>query len=557
MRARMTVAATFLALLFGLDVLAAPGARGPRARASDEIALLALSDSLGHGTMDGVNNEVNTRHAFVQLVAERLSAHHSLFFSQPFFDEQEKRIQPFRIPTNLAVDGSETFSLEGLVYGKRAGLDDTLPSNSLLANARLPFRMKDKYDKVLYPLNLRAGAPISQLDSAIWLLNETVPAKGVEDAMVILWIGNNDSSSAALGTGGSNPEFQPIPLDEIGPELKPLLRALLRYGERTGEVSFEPYLASSIERQLTSLDDFAAQYERILTRLLSETAASGVERTIFASTLPYYSSVGYLMDSEDLEFYLRQIDPSYSVPPTFHRVAPDGEPIVNPLLGDRVSLLTFGFMFALLDSGYSPDYVNRILEVGGEQRDGLVLSEDEQQFIRDRIDGFNSVIEGLAAAQGPSVRPLLIGGLLNDVLTGQIELTVGGRKFYRKWSRGGAFTLDGVHPGYTGQAFVANYFLSAIDSAMGFTSSPYDLEEIASTDPYIDRDGDGWVPGPGYEPTGAAKVLFLLKDSDDADPGIGPELPPDVWDQISDMLLERILGIPAIRAEADRIRARR
>jgi hypothetical protein len=303
--------------------------------------------------------------------------------------------------------------------------------------------MKDKYDKVLYPLNLRAGAPVSQLDGAIWLLNEAVPGKGVEDAIVILWIGNNDSSSAALGYGGSNPEFQPIPLDEIGAELKPLLRTLLRFGERTGEVSFEPYLASTLERQLTSLDDFASQYERILTRLLSETAASGVERTIFASTLPYYSSVGYLMDSEDLEFYLRQIDPAYSVPETFRRVAPDGEPIVNPLLGDRISLLTFGFMVALLDGGYPPEYVNRILESGGEQRDGMVLSEDEQQFIRDRIDGFNGLIEGLAAQGPPSAGA--IGGLRTT--SHRTDRSDGrGRRFYRKRSRE-AFTRRRP-PGY-------------------------------------------------------------------------------------------------------------
>jgi hypothetical protein len=329
---------------------AAPTTEAARRKAQEsgpDYMLIALSDSLGHGTMDGVNNELNTRNAFVQLVADKLQVGNSVYFSQPFFDEQEKRIQPFRIPTNLSVDGSDSFSLEGFEYYRRAGVDTSFLSTELLGDKLFPRSLKDKYDRVLYPLNVLDRGPMSQLDGAIWLLSTKAPALSVGEAAVVLWIGNNDSSSAALGYGGANPEFQPIPLAEVGPELKPLLRLLLRFGERQGEVSFEPYGPTAIDRHLTLLDDFAAQYERILSRLLAETAASGVPRKVFACTLPYYSSVGYLMDSEDLEYYLRKQNPDYTVPPTFKRVALPGDPIEDPLLGDRVSLLTFGFMYAL------------------------------------------------------------------------------------------------------------------------------------------------------------------------------------------------------------------
>jgi len=535
-------------------VAAPDGARRKAQRTGPDYMLVALSDSLGHGTMDAVNNELNTRHAFIQLVADRLQAGNSLYFSQPFFDSQEKRIQPFRIPTNLSVDGSDSFSLEGLEYYRRAGVDTSVVSKGLLGDRVLPRLLKDKYDKVLYPLNVLNRGPVSQLDGAIWLLN--APALKIGEAAVILWIGNNDSSSAALGYGGKNPEFQPIPLDEVGPELKPLLRTLLRFGERQGDVSFEPYGPAAIERHLTLLDDFAAQYERILSRLLAETAASGVSRQVFACTLPYYSSVGYLMDSEDLEFYLRKQNPGYSVPPTFKRVAPPGEPIEDPLLGDRISLLTFGFMYALLHSGYSAGYVNGVLEIAGQQRDGLVLSEGEQQTIRERIDGYNDIIRTTAAMHS-EVHVVEIGEHLNDTLTGETDVIVGGRKFDRKWSRGNAFSIDGVHPGYTGQAYVANFFLDAIDDALGTATTPYDLEQVAASDPYIDRDGDGWVPGPDTAPIGIGKLLSLLTDDDDQNPAVGATLPADTWDLISSILLERILGIPSIGAEAARIRAGR
>jgi len=150
-----------------------------------------------------------------------------------------------------------------------------------------------------------------------------------------------------------------------------------------------------------------------------------------------------------------------------------------------------------------------------------------------------------------------IGEHLNETLTGETEVIVGGRKFDRKWSRGSAFSIDGVHPGYTGQAYVANFLLDAIDDTLGTDTTPYDLEQVSTLDPYIDRDGDGWVPGPDTTPTGVAKLLFLLTDDDDENPAVGADLPADTWDLISDILLERILGIPTLAAEAARIRAGR
>jgi hypothetical protein len=552
---RLAIAA--LAVLFfssWASAAAAPqGGHRKAQRRGHDYMLIALSDSLGHGTMDGVNIELNTRNAFVQLIADKLQVANRVYFSQPFFDGEEKRIQPFRIPTNLSVDGSDLFSLEGLDYYRRAGVDTSFLSTELLGDRVLPRRLKDKYDRVLYPLNVLKRGPVSQLDGALWLLNEAAPTLAVRDAVIVLWMGNNDSSSAALGFGGANPEFQPIPLRQVGPELKPLLRALLLFGELQGEVSFEPYGPAAIDRNLTLLDDFAAQYERILSRLVAE-SAGGVSPQVFACTLPYYSSVGYLLDSEDLEYYLRKQKPGYTVPPSFKRVAPPGDPIEDPLLGDRISLLTFGFMYALLESGYPVDYVNGVLETRGQQRDGLVLSEAEQQSIRDRIDGYNDVIRA-AAALHPTVHLVELGEHLNATLTGETEVIVGGRKLDRKWSRGGGFSLDGVHPGYTGQAFVANFILDAIDDALGTDTTPYDLETMFALDPYVDRDGDGWVPGPDTVPTGIARMLSLLTDDDDENPAVGVNLPDDTWELISDILLSRILGIPSIAAEAARIRA--
>jgi len=534
-----------------LSLLGFIGSGSVQAATGPRTVLIGVGDSLTHGTMDATNNAINTLNAYLQKIAESLGQVIPLIFSQPLFDEEERRLMPFLVPTNLGVDGADTFSLEGVEYYKRAGAEESFITPEYLCDRRLPRRLEDKYDKVLYPLNLLTRHPVSQMDSALYLLHQLVADRS--KGLIIFWVGNNDSSTAALGSGGKNPTFLPIPLEQIEREITPALRLLLRFGERQGALSFAPYTMTSIERNLTELQDFVDQYEHLLTRLEAEGAFSTGQVELFLLTLPYYSAVGYLFDSEDLEYYLRKLNPAYTVPPTFKRVAPPGEPITDPLKGDRISLLTFGFMYALLHSGYPVEDVNQVLEIGGEQRDELVLSEEEQQFIMSRIDGFNAAIKALAAARGPHVHLIDIGRYLNDALTGKTVISIGDRVLSRKWVRGSSFTLDGVHPGYTGQALIANVVLEHLNAILGGEAPLHVLSDVLARDPYVDRDGDGWAPGPAYEAFGLTELLFLFKDPDDGDPTVQPELPPDVWDRISDVLLREILGIPLIRMEAGRL----
>jgi len=502
------------------------------------ILLIGVGDSLTHGTMDATNNATNTLNAYLQKVAESLGTVSRLTFSQPLFDEQENRLEPFVVPTNLGVDGADAFSAEGLEYYQRAGVPTSYVTDDYLADALFPAGFQDKYDKVFYPINVKARKKASMLDSAIWLMSRYDRAG---QPVVIFWLGNNDSSSAALGQGGSNPSFLPIPIQQVAPALTPLVRTLLLKGEAAGELSFEPYTQASIERNLTVLADFVGQYNHLLGRLKAQ-VSSVVGAKVFLLTLPYYSSIGYLFDSEDLEFYFRKLDPSYTVPSSFNRVAPPGQPITDPTRGDRISLLTFGLMYALLDSGYSTEYVNGVLEIDGQQRDGLVLSEAEQGYIRSRIDGFNAAIRDAAVAYGPEAHVIEVGEFLNRGLTGQTPIVIGGKVLSRKWIRGSGFTFDGVHPNYTAQALIANVVLGALNTTLGLSAPLYDLEAILNTDPYIDWDEDGWAPGPSYSATGIPELLFMFKDPDDSSPEVQPVLPLDVWRRISTAILREFLG---------------
>lgn len=531
-------------VLFGSILLIAVGF-SPGALEAQEppILLMGVSDSLGQGTMDATNNYWATANAPFFRTYSSLRTVTSVYYSEPWYDFAENRIYPYALPTNFSVDGADVFSIEGIEYGKRVGTTVNLPSTALLADVLDPALFEDDYDKVLSPILYGTGTPVSQVDAAIWLTNQWP----LDEALLLLWIGNNDSSLAALGTGGRAPSFQPIPLAHIAREIDPQLFLLLVLGALSGEVSFEPYSQASILRNLTEVDDFTAQYDAVLTRISAETAGSGVTLRRAMLTLPYYSAVGYLLDSDDLEFYLRKLAPSYTVPPTFARVnLPD-----EPLSGDRVSLVTFGLMYFLLGSGYSPSYVNSILELGGVQVDGLVMSEAEQAIIMSRIDAFNDAIRSLATKHGADL--IDIGSFLNATFLGDIQIPVGGRALTRKWVRGGGLSFDGVHPNPTGASLVASYILWRMRALYGYPAPLYNLDATGSADPYRDRDGDGFAAGPPWTASGLTELLHLFRDTNDQNPSVGAVIPPDVWDRVSRVLLERATLVPALEADAREI----
>jgi hypothetical protein len=383
----------------------------------------------------------------------------------------------------------------------------------------------------------------------IWGLNRLAVQSDETRAIVVFWIGNNDSADAAL-LGGAKPTQIPMPAELVEPEITWALRTLLRFGQETNEVAFEPYTMASIQTNLTEALDFDQQYRHLIERIETETILPADRYEIFLLTLPYFTSVGFLFDSEDLEFYLRQVNPDYSVPPTFQRVAPPGEPITHTFAGDHASIFTFGMMYLLLTEGYSVDYVNQALEIDGQQRDGLVVTEAEEQFISDRIDLFNETILDVAA-QRPNMHVVDMGAHMNEGMSGGV--TVGDKVIGRKWIRGSGFSLDGVHPGWTVHALLANFLLENINEVLGLDAAMVNPEAVLALDPYIDHDGDGWAPGPGYHTSGLATMLFLFTDADDADPDTGPVLPHNVWRVLSAAFIQNMLSMPPIRAEAERL----
>ncbi len=483
--------------------------------------LLAVGDSLTQGTRDATNNQYHLQNAYLQKVASKLSLVLPLKFNQAWLDVNGTRLNPLTIPTNLGIDGEDIFSVEGYEYYKRAGTSSNYISSDYLCDRLQPYLFTDMHDKVLYPINLLAGKPVSQIDALIWHLNNRSGP-----AIVIFWVGNNDAALSTLGLGGKNPQYLPIPFDQIKDRLSPVVSYLLNFGRNQGVIAFEPFTAEQIEHNLTDMADFQTQLNRLVARM--NLNRSGVK--YFFLTYPYYPEVGYLMGKDDLEFYLTG-KLGYPVPSAF-----DG----------RISLLTFFCLYELAREGYT----ERLDAILGNN--ALVMSTDEVQIIKDRIDLFNSAVKSLSGR--PNAYIIDTGDKLNQSFSS--GLPVGTYLLTRNWGRGGSFSLDGVHPGHTVHTHIANIILQGINFALGLNAPLWDLASVVSSDPYVDFDGDGWVAGPNLAPSGRTKILYLFKDYQEGVPGpavIDLMAPADVWSLISSALLEEIIGIPLIRAEAERI----
>jgi hypothetical protein len=114
-------------------------------------------------------------------------------------------------------------------------------------------------------------------------------------------------------------------------------------------------------------------------------------------------------------------------------------------------------------------------------------------------------------------------------------------------------TSTRVHPNLP-TVLIANFVLWRLEAELGIYAPLYPLSAVAAMDPYWDNDGDGWAPGPPWAAPGITELLHLFRDPNDASASVGVDLPDDVWDRISAVLLDEILDVPAIRAQAEKMK---
>jgi hypothetical protein len=199
---------------------------------------------------------------------------------------------------------------------------------------------------------------------------------------------------------------------------------------------------------LTPLPDFETSFTELMNRL----AATGA--TLVVANIPDIGSIPYFIPAE-------QISGMAGVPLS----------VIGPVLGitggDFVTLDSLQLVFAIL--------VNPAL---GPLPGSSVLTRVEMAQVRAAVDGYNTIIATQAKSHGAALAD--IHGLTDSIR--DRGYVVRGQRLTTDYL-GGVFSLDGIHPTYTGHALIANEFIHALNTQFAAGIPPISIEQVATGDP--------------------------------------------------------------------------
>jgi len=155
-----------------------------------------------------------------------------------------------------------------------------------------------------------------------------------------------------------------------------------------------------------------------------------------------------------------------------------------------------------------------------------VLGPTERDLVRAKIMAFNAAI-ATAIAQTEQRRGVQIATVdmftLFDQFRAQgVDVDGNGTPDLTTGYLGGVFSLDGIHPTRTGDALIANAFISAIDQRFGDNIPPVDVARISTKDTLVNN---------SFRPAG--EVPFGVINADDVTTGSGAGFFDGIADRVS------------------------
>jgi len=215
---------------------------------------------------------------------------------------------------------------------------------------------------------------------------------------------------------------------------------------------------------LTPVAQFEADYSALMARL-SATGAS-----LVVANVPDVTVIPFLMSTE-------QVATEFGVP------LDTVEQLLGIGPGDYVTLDTFPTIASILTGNTS-----------GPLPPNSVLIASEIAQINEAVASYNRIIAEQARAHGAA---LVDTNALLSFLKSH-GLVVHGRRLTTDFL-GGLFSLDGIHPTYTGHAVIADEFIHVMNSRLHAGIPPIAVERVAKTDPLI-------LPGVGHPASALRKM---------------------------------------------------
>jgi hypothetical protein len=308
---------------------------------------------------------------------------------------------------------------------------------------------------LMSPIPKIKNAPVSQLEAALHVASLHRNKK----IIFTLWIGNNDVIWSVTNNFGT-------------------------------EITMEKINAY--------LNDVANQHDletvkSNLTHVVNQLKAVPNSH-IFIGTLPYMTRPAFFFTKEDIERLAQFPNPEITA-------LKEGESIG---LGPYLTLASNGIFNASSPNATANAYISQLT-------DTHILSPNEIQVVDARIDAINAHINTLR--ETGTVTIVNTFEIFQKVYENTLEIN--GHKIYKTFGCGG-FSFDAFHPSNTIHAYLANAFIEKINESLHLAIPLVDVKSIFENDPYQDRDGDHFAPGPGDDIIGVEARQYRLYDCDDS-----------------------------------------
>jgi hypothetical protein len=162
---------------------------------------------------------------------------------------------------------------------------------------------------------------------------------------------------------------------------------------------------------------------------------------------------------------------------------------------------------------------------------GRVLDSAEQAFVRDTVIAFNveiaSAVADVEQRRGVPIALVDAFAIFDGFARQGFDVRGDGSLVLTTRYLGGLFTLDGVHPGRTAHAIIANAFIDAMNAKLGSTIAHIDVASVAARDRFVSN---------RYQPAGEPPFGLIAKDEDVVDEALATieDRAEDVIDDIGD-----------------------